>query len=1620
MSGATPQADDSTSGRAPSPAPSSSSIASSRTGTMSRPAPPPKPSHLSCAFTGTVNSVALREYIQAQKTGGSFTSDNRSGTISQAFAGYGYGSIDHFVDAFESSDDEGSTAVPDAATLESGADTARPSMRKRTYTAPSVSRVFNPAAEDDAGDGTTKLVRREPIQIDGKGPSRVGNLRSMFEAPAEAPRITPQRTGTGTTFSRAKAKQVSEKTRMLQAQITGERGAWTFSPTTESPSHASQASEASQKYETAKQDQIERELKKLSLIEDDQEAQGTVKLSPSRRGSSPIAVKESSTARADMLASGPSSPTAHDRDDSTATIRPRDISPQLNSTRRMPSTARTPSSSRRSRLSSVFSASSAGAQTSSPLAAGTPSPDAKSTAGSEFAETDAGRNERSREPSMLIDHQNVKTSAHMRAHDGSSFDFDWVNRARYPNPGTPERGTPPPPTPAAAKSDSAAADAVAVPGGSPDPSSRKSSSFQGKAVAPVAVRAGPPPQRPDSIVLSLESQAEEPLATVKPTFEVVPEEVAMLEEAVDATQPEQREAPDAAAQPAPVVRPPQPGIGREARALYDFLGEASFNELSLRAGQSFEILNEELAGGWSLGVVWDDEGLPRRGLIPRGWYCYIQDFTMSPPAAQGIEPPPTPSPFPDDEEESGSGAPPGLLGLGSPALPRSTTDAQDLDAAAAKASPLGGRAMSRIGSLNAASNPLAGISPAKANGGTWKQSTSPVSLKGAQALESLAALAADHGISASSVEAGEGPPGGTMPTPKLVVPEQDVHLEAPHSDDGSTVVIDEGPAQPWAPALEAQHPTRSTPSRPEAPRVVSPVKAEAVSSTAMFAWRTSILRGKTLNRFASFVTSGAEDYILSNDGGSVGSDRSREALRPANSFSSFGTLRSDRAKDASATPFDGPDHARSREPSATSTSTASTSSTRPTEDADQHYVVAGPAGPKWKAKTPPFLVQVHSPEKRTKMSGMHEYTVFCVTSTFPAHSSVAEAGGADAAAADASASWDSGDGDGEQDAVRMPFDPLAAPDPPGPSLTVFRRFTQFAWLYQTLTKHFPALVIPPLPEKQYSGRFAAEFIETRRADLELWLGRIVRHPVLRYTEAVLFFLSCDDELEWKRKAGRLLKGEGWEGGASGSTGNAKIKANMFARTWHPSFNFDAAEAALEGEAVDAHLRAMERTMNGVGGPNVGRQGVLGAWKGLREGAVSTSACYRDLSYSMLRLITGVGVVDASGALNGGDAALHGHGMGGGGGGVGGSGSGSDYAHYLHGPPMGNLGKRSESGATNEHGVWCWREGCHECTNLTYVLQNTAEAMQDVADLFEHHARDTLLRQHERLKDVSRPHTAHQALLEVHRATLAKYREATGEPDPLDPDSSHIGADGDGDGGGKAATTALTAQESERIASRCETVLNVTLAEMDRVHDERVEDLHSIGKRFLDSQIDVYEDILATLKSARAHYDPEYYDCERGTHILPSRFQADLSKPRRADGALPMPSAALGGMGGLGKVGMLLSTAAGMTRPVSSGFLNGAGAVTVAEMMERSTSNASSSATGGGGGGGSFFLFPNAYSPSAAAEARTGSMTATSTLKASQQQQQQQQSGSGGGGGGGTTGDGGGGGGNRVSYFSHWR
>ena len=146
-------------------------------------------------------------------------------------------------------------------------------------------------------------------------------------------------------------------------------------------------------------------------------------------------------------------------------------------------------------------------------------------------------------------------------------------------------------------------------------------------------------------------------------------------------------------------------------------------------------------------------------------------------------------------------------------------------------------------------------------------------------------------------------------------------------------------------------------------------------------------------------------------------------------------------------------------------------------EADRHFVDAGPS---WRPKVPSFKIMVHSPSKRSSLLG-GAYTIYSVTSAF----------GPD---------------------VQNPDTEIDEDRPASPvRITVHRRFSHFVALHTALSRRLPGIALPPLPEKQYAGRFNDDFVEARRGDLQRYLQRVVRHPVARYAEVLTFFLGCESD-----------------------------------------------------------------------------------------------------------------------------------------------------------------------------------------------------------------------------------------------------------------------------------------------------------------------------------------------------------------------------------------------------------------------------------------------------------------------------------------------------------------------------
>ncbi|XP_012259782.2 sorting nexin-18 [Athalia rosae] len=83
------------------------------------------------------------------------------------------------------------------------------------------------------------------------------------------------------------------------------------------------------------------------------------------------------------------------------------------------------------------------------------------------------------------------------------------------------------------------------------------------------------------------------------------------------------------------------------------------------------------------------------------------------------------------------------------------------------------------------------------------------------------------------------------------------------------------------------------------------------------------------------------------------------------------------------------------------------------------------------------------------------------------------------------------------------------------NIQVSRRYKHFDWLHERLEEKFCFIPIPPLPDKQISGRYEEQFIEHRRTQLQEFVDYVCRHPVLCRSRVWEHFMTCTDEKRWK-------------------------------------------------------------------------------------------------------------------------------------------------------------------------------------------------------------------------------------------------------------------------------------------------------------------------------------------------------------------------------------------------------------------------------------------------------------------------------------------------------------------------
>ncbi|CAK7269116.1 intercellular trafficking and secretion [Sporothrix epigloea] len=128
------------------------------------------------------------------------------------------------------------------------------------------------------------------------------------------------------------------------------------------------------------------------------------------------------------------------------------------------------------------------------------------------------------------------------------------------------------------------------------------------------------------------------------------------------------------------------------------------------------------------------------------------------------------------------------------------------------------------------------------------------------------------------------------------------------------------------------------------------------------------------------------------------------------------------------------------------------------------------------------------------------------------------------------------------------------------TVSVRRRFTDFLYLYNSLSKDFPACAVPPIPDKQRmvrvtGDRFGPDFTNRRAYSLQRFLFRLSLHPVLRRAPLLHNFLESGEWNATMRSHSVRLSSDGGSystgaGGASvgsggGSGSDQGVTSSMF-------------------------------------------------------------------------------------------------------------------------------------------------------------------------------------------------------------------------------------------------------------------------------------------------------------------------------------------------------------------------------------------------------------------------------------------------------------------------------------------
>ena len=86
-----------------------------------------------------------------------------------------------------------------------------------------------------------------------------------------------------------------------------------------------------------------------------------------------------------------------------------------------------------------------------------------------------------------------------------------------------------------------------------------------------------------------------------------------------------------------------------------------------------------------------------------------------------------------------------------------------------------------------------------------------------------------------------------------------------------------------------------------------------------------------------------------------------------------------------------------------------------------------------------------------------------------------------------------------------------------------KRYSDFTWLRKMLTMLYSNCIIPPMCKKNFGDRFSDSLINKRMRSIEKFLQGIIEHPLVKNSELLNIFLSCEKKDEYKKRIAKYQK-----------------------------------------------------------------------------------------------------------------------------------------------------------------------------------------------------------------------------------------------------------------------------------------------------------------------------------------------------------------------------------------------------------------------------------------------------------------------------------------------------------------